>query len=64
MLKKYSYFNKGDSSIPNISSFKGLEFKVYNVNSISMDSDNIDKINVNVKNEFDDYKFFYITNRG
>jgi len=25
--------------------------------AISMDSDNIDKINVNVKNEFDDYKF-------
>lgn len=57
-VKKYSYFNKGDNSIPNLTVFKGLEFKIYNVNSLILDQNrNIEKINVSNFNEFNDYKF-------
>lgn len=60
-VRKYSYFNKGDSSIPNITSFKGLEFKIYNVNSVSLDSNgNIKNINTTNINEFENYKFSII----
>lgn len=57
-VKKYSYFNKGDNSIPNLTVFKGLEFKIYTVNSLSLDENrNIDKINIANFDEFNDYKF-------
>lgn len=57
-VKKYSYFNKGDNSIPNLTLFKGLEFKIYNVNSLALDENgNIEKVNIANFNEFNDYKF-------
>jgi hypothetical protein len=36
-IKKYSEFNKGDKSIPNSTLFKGIEFYLYNVESINLD---------------------------
>lgn len=60
-VKKYSYFNKGDQSIPNTTVFKGIEFKVYNVNSIILDQNRkIEKVNVRSLNDFNDYKFSII----
>jgi hypothetical protein len=55
---KYSYFNVGDESVPNHTLFRGLRFDLYEVNGISLNSNNqIDKINIKSSNKFDDYKF-------
>lgn len=57
-VKKYSYFNKGDISIPNTTLFKGIEFKIYDVDNISINNNNeITNINVINKNTYEDYKF-------
>ena len=55
--KKYSYFNSGDKSTPNISLFRGLKFLIFNVDSIDLSNEgNIDKINLSNSNNFSDYK--------
>ena len=55
---KYSYFNVGDDSVPNHTLFRGLRFDLYEVNGISLNSNNkIDKINIKSSNKFDNYKF-------
>lgn len=57
-VKKYSLFNKGDSTIPNNTLFKGLEFKIYSVSNVSLDENGLlEGINVTGLNEFQDYKF-------
>lgn len=57
-VRKYSNFNKGDSSIPNSTVFKGLEFKMYEVNSLTLNQNGeVDNINASTSNEFNDYKF-------
>ena len=55
---KYSYFNVGDDSVPNHTLFRGLRFDIYEVDGISLNSNNqIDKVNIKSSNMFDDYKF-------
>ena len=55
---KYSYFNVGDESVPNHTLFRGIRFDLYEVNGISLNSNNqIDKINIKSSDKFDDYKF-------
>ena len=55
---KYSYFNVGDESVPNHTLFRGIKFNIYEVGSITLNTNNkIDKINLNSSNLFDDYKF-------
>lgn len=55
---KYSYFNVGDNSVPNHTLFRGLRFDLYEVDGVSLNSNNqIDKINIKSSNKFDDYKF-------
>ena len=56
-VKKYSLFNSGDKSIPNITLFKGIKFFIYDVENIKKDDSG--KLNVNLKtsNLFDGYKF-------
>jgi len=55
---KYSYFNVGDESVPNHTLFRGLRFDLYEVNGISLNSNNqIDKVNIKSSNKFDNYKF-------
>lgn len=59
-VKKYSEFNIGDSSIPNSTLFRGIEFRIYDVDAISMDPNfptEIDTINLKTSNTFEDYKF-------
>ncbi len=55
--KKYSYFEVGDDSIPNITVFRGIKFKLFEVDSIIKDSVSIKNLNLFTKNTFDDYKF-------
>ena len=55
---KYSYFNVGDESVPNHTLFRGIKFDIYEVGSITINTNNqIDKINIKSSNSFDDYKF-------
>jgi len=54
---KYSYFEVGDDSIPNTTVFKGMKFKMFEVDSIISDSVSIKNLNLLSSNEFDDYKF-------
>jgi hypothetical protein len=56
-VSKYSEFNIGDNIIPNISLFKGIEFRIYDVESVVLDtSGNINNINLLTNNTFEDYK--------
>lgn len=57
-VKKHSEFNIGDESIPNTTLFKGIEFSIYDVDSITLNNSNeISNINLKSMNTFDDYKF-------
>ena len=57
-VNKYSYFNVGDESVPNHTLFRGIKFDIYEVSSITINTNNqIDKINIKSSNTFDDYKF-------
>jgi hypothetical protein len=64
-VKKHSYFNKGDESIPNITLFRGIEFKIYDVESIKLNTTNqIEGINVSNSNTFEDYRFSILLTSG
>lgn len=54
---KFSYFNVGDASIPNQTLFRGLKFKIFEVDSIKKSDAQIENINVSTSNLFNDYKF-------
>ncbi len=57
-VKKYSLFNSGNKSIPNITLFKGLKFLIYDVEDIKKDeTGRIDVLNLKTSNTFDEYKF-------
>jgi hypothetical protein len=57
-VKKYSKFNEGDNIIPNMTVFKGIDFRIYDVESIILDdNNNIENINLKTSNEFQDYDF-------
>lgn len=56
--KKYSVFNIGDNVIPNITFFRGIEFRIFDVESISLNTINeIQNINLSSSNKFENYKF-------
>ena len=55
---KYSIFNKGDNNSPNSTLFRGIKFKVYDVENIRRNDDgNIDVVNIIPNNKYEDYKF-------
>jgi len=57
-VKKFSVFNESESSTPNITLFRGIEFRMYNVESIITNPNgDIENINIYNSNEFDNYKF-------
>jgi hypothetical protein len=57
-VRKYSKFNEGDNVIPNITLFRGIEFRAYDVDSLILDSNNnIENINLKTTNRFNDYDF-------
>lgn len=55
--KKYSYFEQGDSVIPNTTLFRGLKFRLFDVDNIKYNSTFIENINLVPSNRFSDYKF-------
>jgi hypothetical protein len=63
--KKYSLFNEGDSNKPNITLFRGIEFRIFDVESITLDGNNdINTINVSNSESFDNYKFSILLTGG
>jgi hypothetical protein len=56
-VEKWSYFNIGDNTIPNTTLFRGLKFKLYDVNGVKITDDKIDAINIKSNNGYSDYKF-------
>jgi hypothetical protein len=55
--KKYSYFERGDSVIPNTTLFRGMKFRLFEVENITSDDTNIQNINLFSSNFFENYKF-------
>jgi len=56
--KKYSLFNKGDKSIPNITLFRGLKFLIYDIENARKDeTGKVEVFNLKTSNSFDGYKF-------
>jgi hypothetical protein len=62
--KKWSYFNSGDKSVPNITLFRGIKFKLYDVDGIKITDGKIDTINIKSSNSFDGYKFSIIASNN
>jgi hypothetical protein len=56
--KKYSLFSVGDSTVPNITLFKGIKFLLHEVDSIKKNTNGqIEAINTKTSNKFENYKF-------
>lgn len=55
--KKYSFFIEGDKTTPNVTLFKGLRFKISEVDNINIDEDKIQRINFKNTNKFENWKF-------
>ncbi len=56
-VKKYAEFNPGDISTPNVSLFRGLRFKIFDIESVQTDiTGQIQNINLKTSNAFDEYK--------
>lgn len=64
-IKKYSVFNEGDSSSPNLTLFRGIEFRLYDVDSIILDTvGDIQSVNISNSSKYDDYKFSILLTDG
>lgn len=62
--KKWSTFNDGDNSIPNITLFRGLKFKLWDVGSVKLTEDKIDAINIKSNNTWSGYKFAVLASKN
>ena len=62
--KKYSTFMSGDTSIPNITLFRGLRFRISEVDNINISDNKIQKINLRNSNKFEDWKFSILTSQN
>jgi hypothetical protein len=56
-VQKFSNFNSGDKSIPNITLFRGLKIKAYDVDTVKILNNELQSINIKTNNTYDDYKF-------
>ena len=54
---KFSYFQSGDNSTPNVTLFKGLKFKLSEVDNINITENKIDRVNLKNSNKFENWKF-------
>jgi hypothetical protein len=63
-VAKFSYFNTGDSTIPNITNFNGLKVKVFDVNSVKISNGLISSLNLLNNNTYDDYKFAILLSKN
>lgn len=56
-VKKYAEFNTGDESIPNLALFRGLKFRISDVESIDLNTiGEVQNINLKNSNKYDGYK--------
>jgi hypothetical protein len=55
--KKWSVFNESDSSLPNITLFRGIKYLISEVNSIKINNNGIQGINIKNRNTYKDWKF-------
>ena len=62
--KKWSYFNSGDNSIPNLTLFRGLKFKLYDVDGVKITDGKIDTVNIKTSNKYDGYKFSILLSKN
>jgi len=62
--KKWSYFNSGDNSIPNLTLFRGLKFKLYDVDGVKLTDGKIDTVNIKTSNKYDGYKFSILLSKN
>jgi hypothetical protein len=56
-VEKWSLFDKGDKANPNTTLFKGLKFKIFEVEKIIKGDVSLDEVNLFTSNTFEDYKF-------
>ena len=64
-VRKYSHMNAGDDVIPNSTVFRGLEFRMYDVDSVIRNGqEQIKTINTTNSNSFEDYKFSILLSNG
>jgi len=64
MTKKYSLMNTGDNVIPNTTVFRGLKFRLYDVETIKSNQGVIENINLKNINTFEDYKFSILLSKN
>lgn len=62
--KKYSYFEYGESQVPNTTVFRGIKFKLFEVDSLKKEGNSIDSINLFGSNTFQDYKLSVLLSRN
>lgn len=62
--KKWSNFNSGEGVIPNITLFRGIKFKISDVDSIKVENGNITNINTRNNNTYNDYKFSILLSKN
>jgi hypothetical protein len=55
--RKWSKFNKGDSTLPNETVFRGIKFKISDVDNLEISENSINTLNLNNSNEYDGWKF-------
>lgn len=54
---KYSYFNTGDNVTPNLTLYRGMKFKISDVDTVKITSGQIENINLKNSNNWEDYRF-------
>jgi hypothetical protein len=62
--EKYSTFQSGDSSTPNITLFRGLKFYLSEVENLNVTDGKIEKINLKNSNKFDSWKFSIVLSKN
>ncbi len=62
--RKYSYFEAGEAQIPNTTLFRGIKFKLFEVDSLKRQDSMIDSINLFGSNVFQDYKLSVLLSRN
>jgi hypothetical protein len=64
-VKRYSYFETSDGSVPNTTLFNGMKVSLIEIDNINLDvSGNIEDINLRTSNKFDDYKFSILLSKN
>jgi len=62
--QKWAEFNTGDSVTPNLTVFRGIKFKISDVNSVKVSNGNIDNINISNNNNYEGYKLSVLLSKN